>query len=461
MKAPGNPRRDWSGFALSQLFALALFAGCLWWVVRQVGFVFANHRILASLSLQEQLGSALARQLLAFALAAWLVHALLGALAFALARLTESAFRDRSPPRRELLIAGWFMLLAGLALAANDAWHPSSIFAGEESWWRGEIAGFARIHAAFAAFALVVAVMLVRARQRLRMSRAPVAASLAIALLVACTLLIQPRFPEATAKVAGQSPHVVIIGIDSLRNDLQVPRRGPAATPHVAAFLGEARRFRDATTPLARTYPSWMSILTGRHPVTTNVRYNLMPRRLVNEGETLGDALRWRGYRTIYATDEVRFANFDRTFGFDELITPPIGAVDFVLGFAGDLPLVNLAASTPLGGALFPSNHATRQPRRERHLPATALHAAARARARDRGPVLPRDPPDARPLALCLGRATGADRARALSRCLWRGRRGGRQAIRRSARAARAQGRARQCDRRAALGSRRGARRRR
>jgi arylsulfatase A-like enzyme len=139
-----------------------------------------------------------------------------------------------------------------------------------------------------------------------------------------------------------------------------VPRRGEASVPHIRDFLAQSRRFRDATTPLARTYPSWMSILTGNHPVTTNARFNLMPRRLVREGETLADVLRSSGYRTIYATDEVRFANFDETFGFDRMIMPPVGAVDFVLGFAGDMPLVNLVARTPAGRWLFPSNHANR-----------------------------------------------------------------------------------------------------
>ena len=130
--------------------------------------------------------------------------------------------------------------------------------------------------------------------------------------------------------------------------------------PNIRDFIGKARRFDDATTPLARTYGSWMSILTGRHPVRTNARFNLMPRRLVREGETLGDALRSHGYRTIYATDEVRYANFDESFGFDQVITPPVGAVDFLLGYGGDMPLVNLVASTPLGQLLFPSNSANR-----------------------------------------------------------------------------------------------------
>ena len=85
-----------------------------------------------------------------------------------------------------------------------------------------------------------------------------------------------------------------------------------------------------------------------------------MPRRLVHEGETLADALRSAGYHAIYSTDEVRFANIDESYGFDQLVTPPIGAVDFLLGYAGDMPLVNLVASTAAGRTLFPSNHANR-----------------------------------------------------------------------------------------------------
>jgi arylsulfatase A-like enzyme len=103
-----------------------------------------------------------------------------------------------------------------------------------------------------------------------------------------------------------------------------------------------------------------MSVLTGRHPVTTNARDNLMPRVLVHEGDTLGDALMAQGYQSVYATDEVRFANFDETFGFDQLITPAIGLSDFVFGKAGDLPLHNLLLNTRLGEWLFPGNYANR-----------------------------------------------------------------------------------------------------
>ncbi len=351
----------WSGFALAQGLALVLFAACLWWAAREVELVFVNDRILASLSLEQALGYTLGVQVAAFAAASLLVHGLLGCVAFGLARLTEAAFPRGVGARRGWLIAGWFAALTGLALAANSTLFPTSFFASTESAWRHPVAGVlpvVLVSAALGGIVLALALRVARSRPRRRAYVVVGGAAVAISgVFLAASLM-----PGAAASdhAGSERPNIVILGIDSLRNDLMIPRRGKAETPNILAFLHEARRFEDATTPLARTYGSWVSILTGRHPVTTNARYNLMPRAKVDEGETLGDALRAAGYRATYATDEVRFANIDRTFGFDRTITPPIGAVDFLLGHGGDLPLVNLVTATPAGRWLFPANHANR-----------------------------------------------------------------------------------------------------
>lgn len=348
-------------FTLGQALALAFLAGCLWWVARQNGWVLESHRILVSVGSQQQLGGTVVRELAAFAAAAWFVHALLGIAAALLALLTERAFPRGVGARRGWLVAGWFILLAGLVLAWNAALHPSSVFADEESWWRVPQFGFVRIHIALMLVVLTVAMLLVRALPRIGLRGRRAGFATATAAAAAALLLASPRLLNAASMpVASDKPNIVILGLDSLRNDLEVPRRGASRAPEIRAFLAGSLRFTDASTPLARTYPSWMSILTGRHPTSTNARYNLMARSTVHAGETLGDALRARGYRAIYATDEVRFANIDRSFGFDQMITPPIGAADFLLGYAGDLPLVNLVARTPAGGWLFPSNHANR-----------------------------------------------------------------------------------------------------
>lgn len=151
-------------------------------------------------------------------------------------------------------------------------------------------------------------------------------------------------------------PNIILIGIDSLRIDGADPSR----MPHVHAFLDQASVAEDAITPLARTFPAWASILTGRNPHTTGAFMNLLPREQVDTGETLPATLRAHGYRSAYAIDETRFSNIDETYGFDQVVTPPMGASDFVLGTFADIPLLNLITNTRLGGWLFPHIHGNR-----------------------------------------------------------------------------------------------------
>jgi hypothetical protein len=88
--------------------------------------------------------------------------------------------------------------------------------------------------------------------------------------------------------------------------------------------------------------------------------FNLTPRGSITAGRTLGHVLGERGYRTIFATDEVRFSNVDESYGFDDVITPVIGASDFIVGSVADIPLVNLVNATAAGRVLFPDVYANR-----------------------------------------------------------------------------------------------------
>src|SRR5262249_27009882 len=63
---------------------------------------------------------------------------------------------------------------------------------------------------------------------------------------------------------------------------------------------------------------------------------------------------------TVFATDETRFSNIDQRYGFDQVITPPIGLNDFLLGTFNDFPLSNLLINTWLGKYLFPHSYANR-----------------------------------------------------------------------------------------------------
>jgi len=154
--------------------------------------------------------------------------------------------------------------------------------------------------------------------------------------------------------------NVILIGIDSLRIDI-VGKDGPAGVaPHMREFLNDSVWFTDSMTPLARTFPSVMSILTGRQPHKTGAYMNLPPRHLVREGDTLGRIFGRAGYRTVFGMDEARFANIDVTYGFDQAITPRPGASEFLLSLFADTPLSNLVVNTRLGSWLFPFIYANR-----------------------------------------------------------------------------------------------------
>jgi hypothetical protein len=343
------------------LLGFAFLAICVWWTLADVMTSFANDKVTASVVYGQKFGPVLTERIFWFALALLLLHLAFGMLALGLTRLTTAALPQFAEGRRLLLLGGWFLVLATVVLMANATWYPASRFSPDESWMHSTWHGVRPVHAALAALSSVVIALAWRAgRQNPSPSRQVTWISATALLLLIAGLVSEAAFANRSTLPAFAQPHIVIIGLDSLRDDLAGAQTAEGLTPQVNAFLEGAHRFSDTVSPLARTYPALLSMLTGRHPATTNARFNLMPRELVRERDTLGDALKADGYRTVYATDEVRFANFDQSFGFDQLIMPPVGASDFMLGTVGDLPLVNLLSPTRLGGWLFPTSHANR-----------------------------------------------------------------------------------------------------
>lgn len=142
------------------------------------------------------------------------------------------------------------------------------------------------------------------------------AASALLLLLGAAALRERPRSPshqEAT-------PNVLILASDSLRSDrIEDPR----VMPETAARAAEGTLYLYAVTPIARTYPSWVSLLTGTEPRANGVRHmfpTVAARRDV--GETVFTRLRDRGYFTFAVSDFAGdiFPGFEG--GFETLDTP-------------------------------------------------------------------------------------------------------------------------------------------
>ena len=158
-----------------------------------------------------------------------------------------------------------------------------------------------------------------------------------------------------------KQPNVIIIGLDSLRPDyLGYFNKHAPSTPHLDAFLRKGTVFRESYSPLARTFPSWVSILTGNHPLHTAVRANLTDASTALKQPNLAQLLRAAGYQTIYGTDEPRFSDITKEFGFDRLIGVPGGAAEFLIGSLSDFPLMNVLLQLPFARFLFPYTFANR-----------------------------------------------------------------------------------------------------
>ncbi|MCC7461917.1 MAG: sulfatase-like hydrolase/transferase [Gammaproteobacteria bacterium] len=352
------------GLPLALLLGVAL---ALLSYVRRVGDMNSamfHNGILSALLAGRFWGTALARNMMLFALALLVLHLLFGLGCWVLACVSERAW-----PQARASRAHWVWLWAlgfTIALLAHNAaaFQGSSLgapyAASASQRWLG--LRFADLLAG--PILLAAAATLLRAGWQLAagLSRRGIlglaAAGVGVAIIIAACSADPAVAPAGTAAQA--RPNVIVIGIDSLRNDL-LPLDGTSArAPAIARFLRQSIRFGNAITPLARTYPSWLSILTGQHPHTTGGALNLLPRDLVRDRNALGFVLQRAGYRTVYGIDETRFSNIDASYGFDQAITPPIGASDFMIGWFGDTPLSNAVVNTRLGQWLFPHLHANR-----------------------------------------------------------------------------------------------------
>jgi len=179
---------------------------------------------------------------------------------------------------------------------------------------------------------------------------------LGIGLLLSFNSLTAHKTIESRGSEA--RPNIIIIGLDAVRSDFLGNVNPAIHTPFINHFLGTSIQFSKAYTTLARTFPAWASILTGTYPLHNGARGNNTDLNLIQLNDTLPKHFQEAGYETIYGTDDTRFNNTNALFGFDQMITPPMGINDFLIGSINDFPLTNLLIPTPIGRLLFPYNYA-------------------------------------------------------------------------------------------------------
>jgi arylsulfatase A-like enzyme len=153
------------------------------------------------------------------------------------------------------------------------------------------------------------------APRRLRLDVRWLSAGLGLLGLVSVGLLLGAR-RRLPSKRAG-APNVVILAVDSLRDD----RVSPRVAPHLAA-VGNVR-FSRAYVTLPRTLPSWTTILTGREPHSHGLR-TMFPRYedRARDLHALPARLAALGYRSGVVGDYAADIFTRVRYGFDLVDAP-------------------------------------------------------------------------------------------------------------------------------------------
>ncbi|MDR3478748.1 MAG: sulfatase-like hydrolase/transferase [Gammaproteobacteria bacterium] len=321
------------------------------------GFYLADYKMVMS---HLTIPFAIFPGILFFLFAQCLVHAGFVLIVWLMARLIGYTLGSSWKTTQNLGFSLWCIGLAFILLA-NEYFFPNSKFA---DLMRLMISPrVALILLSISSCILVAALMLaVLGLLSLLMKKFH---KLAVFLLGASIVAGLAGFSDHAKKVVvdgatADKPNIILIGVDALRPDFLGYFGAATPTPHFDEFLDQSTVFAEAITPIARTFPAWVSIFTGKYPKETNARFDLADQTHLDLTETLPLILHKQGYETIYAMDETRFSNIGKNFGFDQIVTPPVGVNDFLLGTFNDFPLSNLVINTAIGQWLFPNSYANR-----------------------------------------------------------------------------------------------------
>lgn len=278
-----------------------------------------------------------------------------------IANVIKTAFSLTDKSRMYIGIITWFVFVS-LVVVSNNLYFPHSKFAFIDNTPIKMALLKYFLYAQLVIIAILLITFIVSVKyyfSRFVSKRYKVSG--VTALIAMTIIIIWSDVKPMSHDMLTDKPNVIIIGIDSLRVD-KVKRFGASKTyvPAIDEFMQKATVFGNAYTPLARTFPAWVSILTGRYPQENGATLNLLPLEKIDRKHSLAFTLNNYGYQTIFAIDERRFSNLDNSFGFDEVIGPKVGFMDFILGSVNDFPLSNMVINTRLGKLLFPYNYANR-----------------------------------------------------------------------------------------------------
>jgi hypothetical protein len=293
-----------------------------------------------------------------------LLYVLFIASNYVLAINLGGAFRLTPRKTEQLGIALWYFLIISLWLL-NHYFFPYSLF----SFFSYEGANPFSIQLFFwivTFFFFLLFIIAVHHACR----RFPIFTS--IAFLIAFIMLMPFKLSHSNHS-SHSMPNLIIIGIDSVRYDLLHNAKAKTLLPNLSRFFSDSSDFIQATTPLARTFPAWTSILTGNTPLMTGARHTLIDFPFIHEHNNLVDRLHQLGYYNVLAFDDRRFNPMDERYGFTKIILPKAGFNDFFLGSINDFPIANVVVNSFIGRFLFPFSYGNRAAS-ESYYPSTFNH---------------------------------------------------------------------------------------
>ena len=338
---PRTARSRWAGLAPGQLLAHRASGRLpLVGLARARTSSSATHRSLAALSIGELGSRAGLCTLAAFGCAAWLVHACSGLLAFALARLTRVALSRPRDRRRELAdrrlvrrargprVGRKHDLVSRVAVspATNPAWRAALSRNAPDRMARWLASRWSSCLLVRALPAPAAALRHAGARSR---SRRRACCRYGRFFVPPLPPRSRCRAPDVDARAACRHHRHRF----AAQRPVGAAPTATADAPNIDAFLQRARRFSDATSPLAAHLPGLG--LDPDRPPSRHDQCALQPDAAPARARGR-HARPTRCERTAIArsTRPTKCASRTSTesFGFDQLITPPIGAVGFPAG---------------------------------------------------------------------------------------------------------------------------------
>jgi arylsulfatase A-like enzyme len=155
----------------------------------------------------------------------------------------------------------------------------------------------------------------------------------------------------------GRRPNILVLAVDSLRADHVFSPDAGQRFPTLASLAARGVRFREAHVTVPRTFPSFVTLLTGRYPHHHGIRH-MFPSAAQRAaiGPALPSALHDAGYRTSVISDYAGEI-FSRTpLGFEHVDVPYFDMKTIVaLRGLQVHPNVLPYATSTVGRRLFPA----------------------------------------------------------------------------------------------------------